>query len=237
MTSTRRLIVNADDFGQSEGINRGIVQAHDRGIVTSGSLMVRWPAAVAAAAWAREHPRFSVGLHLDFGEWAFRMGEWTPLYHVMDVDDLESVSREVGRQCQMFLELMGRPPTHVDSHQHVHMREPARAIVAERARALGVPLRGCSDTIRYCGSFYGQTGSGDPLLELIRVPALVALLRDLSPGTTELGCHPGFGVESNTMYAREREHEVETLSDPAVRSALDDFGIMLCSFSDVRETA
>ena len=42
---SRAVIVNADDFGQSAGINRGIVEAHERGIVTSASLMVRWPAA------------------------------------------------------------------------------------------------------------------------------------------------------------------------------------------------
>jgi len=41
---TRFLIVNADDFGQSPGINRGIIKAHADGIVTSVSLMVRWPA-------------------------------------------------------------------------------------------------------------------------------------------------------------------------------------------------
>jgi predicted glycoside hydrolase/deacetylase ChbG (UPF0249 family) len=58
---TRAAIVNADDFGQSAGINRGIVEAHQRGIVTSASLMVRWHAASeAAAAYARAHPRLSV---------------------------------------------------------------------------------------------------------------------------------------------------------------------------------
>src|SRR5262245_13315092 len=192
--STRQLIVNADDFGQSDGITRGIVQAHDHGIVTSASLMVRWPAAAAAAAWAREHPRFSVGLHLDLGEWMFHAGAWKPLYHVVETEDADSVAAEVDRQFHAFQQLMGRPPTHVDSHQHVHMREPARAIVTARARALGVPLRGCNDTIQYCGSFYGQTDAGHPLPELIGVPALVAMLRDLPPGTTELGCHPGFDV-------------------------------------------
>ena len=58
----RRLIVNADDFGQSPGVNRGIIEAHQHGIVTSASLMVSWPAAAEAAAYgraannAKEHP-------------------------------------------------------------------------------------------------------------------------------------------------------------------------------------
>ena len=50
----RYLIVNADDFGQSHGVNRGIIEAHERGVVTSASLMVRWPAARKAAAYARK---------------------------------------------------------------------------------------------------------------------------------------------------------------------------------------
>ena len=51
---TRHLIVNADDFGQSAGINRGIIEAHEHGIVTSTSLMVRWPA--AGARWGSASP-------------------------------------------------------------------------------------------------------------------------------------------------------------------------------------
>src|SRR5712692_6069973 len=73
---TRYLIVNADDFGQSPGVNRGIVEAHDRGIVTSASLMVRWPAAAQAAVYSRKHPELGLGIHFDFGEWACRRGSW-----------------------------------------------------------------------------------------------------------------------------------------------------------------
>src|SRR5688572_28379081 len=76
----RHLIVNADDFGFSPGVNRGIAEAHERGIVTSASLMVRWPAAAAAASYARARPELSVGLHLDLGEWVLRDGAWVPLY-------------------------------------------------------------------------------------------------------------------------------------------------------------
>src|SRR5438046_10117756 len=94
----RTLIVNADDFGQSPGINRGIIAAHERGIVTSASLMVRWPAAVAAAAYARAHPRLSVGLHVDLGEAIYRAGEWIALYELVDRHDARAVDAEVRAQ-------------------------------------------------------------------------------------------------------------------------------------------
>ena len=49
MNANKKLIVNADDFGQSPGINKGIIKAREKGIVTSASLLVRYPAAVEAA--------------------------------------------------------------------------------------------------------------------------------------------------------------------------------------------
>jgi hypothetical protein len=64
----RRLIVTADDFGRSPGINRGIIAANEVGIVTSAKFMVRWPAAAGAAAYARERPDLALGLHFDLGE-------------------------------------------------------------------------------------------------------------------------------------------------------------------------
>src|SRR5215213_10035396 len=116
----RRLVVNADDLGLSAGINRGIFEAHERGIVTSASLMVRWPAVREGAAYARAHPRLGVGLHLDFAEWAIRDEQWVRLYQVVDLDDVRAVRREVERQIEQFLHVMDAPPTHLDSHQHVH---------------------------------------------------------------------------------------------------------------------
>src|SRR6267378_3443838 len=99
---TRHLIVNADDFGQSPGVNRGIVTAHQRGIVTSTSMMVRWPAAAKAAELCRAHPRLSVGLHVDLGEWACRGGDWVAVYEVVPLDDPAAVAKEVGRQLAEF---------------------------------------------------------------------------------------------------------------------------------------
>src|SRR4051794_10944670 len=76
MSDRRYLIVNADDLGYSARVNGGIFEAHQRGIVTSASLMVRWSAAAAAVAAARRCPGLSLGLHLDLGEWSYCDGEW-----------------------------------------------------------------------------------------------------------------------------------------------------------------
>jgi predicted glycoside hydrolase/deacetylase ChbG (UPF0249 family) len=233
LVSSRYLIVNADDFGQSHGVNRGIMKAHRRGIVTSASLMVRWPAASEAAAYAREHPSLSLGLHVDLGEKFYRSGEWLPLYTVVPLQDVTAIMKEVSRQLEIFRCLMGREPSHIDSHQHVHLREPARSIFVDTARHLGIPLRHCCPQVRYRGSFYGQTAEGTPLPDAISVEGLIHILETLPSGCTELGCHPADGCDLDTMYCRERMEELRVLCDPRVRTAIQTMGIELRSFTDL----
>jgi predicted glycoside hydrolase/deacetylase ChbG (UPF0249 family) len=234
MSATRILIVNADDFGLSHGVNGGIVRAFEEGIVTSASLMVRWPAAFEAARYAREHPRLGMGLHVDLGEWASHGGDWVPIYEVTRGDDEEAVRAEVNRQLGMFRELVGREPDHLDSHQHVHRRGPAALVLAEAAGALGVPLRHASPLIHYRGDFYGQTADGVPLPGALAPERLVAILRELPPGVTELTCHPGLADGLHTMYRDEREEELSTLCDPRVLATAQAEGILLRTFGELR---
>ena len=230
----RYLIVNADDFGQSAGINRGIIEAHERGVVTSVSLMVRWPAALDAAKYARIHPELSVGLHLDLGEWIYRDDEWQPLYKVIQRDGVLEVSHEINDQLEKFRSLMGRKPTHIDSHQHVHLREPVKSVVIEIANDLGVPLRSCNSEVGYVGEFYGQTAEGISLPEVISVDGLINILRELPEGISELGCHPGFADGLDTMYRSEREQEIKVLCDAQIKETIAAAGIELCSFANLQ---
>ena len=228
----RALIVNADDFGQSAGINRGVIEAHEHGIVTSASLMVCWPGAVAAAAYARSHSSLSVGLHLDVGEWTCRDGAWETTYRWTDPDDPRGVAREAALQLERYRDLIGHDPTHLDSHQHVHRRSPAREVLERMASALDVPLRHCS-RVRYCGDFYGQTATGEPLPDLISTTALAAVLRGLPEGVTELACHPGYADDVDSMYRVERSIELETLCAKEIRDVLTEQRIALVSFNAV----
>jgi predicted glycoside hydrolase/deacetylase ChbG (UPF0249 family) len=227
----RKLIVNADDFGQSTGINRGVIEAHENGIVTSASMMVRWPGAHEAAAYAHHNPELSVGLHIDLAEWKFSDGAWTTVYEVVPGADDVAVQAEVERQLNTFRNLMDCEPTHLDSHQHLHEREPLRSILRRAAAELRVPCRGYS-SIQYCGRFYGQTQRGQPFLDGISVDSLIELLKTLPAGITELSCHPGLGVDLDTIYKVERDKETETLCDSRIRAALDDEQIVLCTFND-----
>lgn len=217
----RRLIVNADDFGRSTNVNRGIALAHERGIVTSTSLMVDWPAAQEAAVYAGDHPRLAIGLHLDLDRWSAGGGSRA------------SVEREIERQLAAFQSLMRRAPTHLDSHHHVHRREPARAAAARAGSRLRIPVRECTAGIAYHGEFYGRSESGAPLPDAITLEALIAVIRELPSGTAELGCHPAAGPELDSSYAAERPLELAVLCDPRARAVALEQGIELCSFAEV----
>ncbi len=229
----RQLIVNADDFGLSAGTNAGIIEAHQRGIVTSASLMVRQPAAEQAAEYARENSALSVGLHVDLGEWTMRDGEWMQAYEVVPHEDPDAVAREVARQLGEFRRLMRRDPTHLDSHQHIHRHEPVRGIVTALGAELRLPVRDFAPAIAYCGDFYGQGHKCAPFPEGTSVGNLLAIFRKLPPGISELGCHPGADEALDSAYRAERLAEVATLCDPRLREGLELAGIQLVCFGNL----
>jgi|RhiMethySRZTD1v2_1073278.scaffolds.fasta_scaffold15847_2 predicted glycoside hydrolase/deacetylase ChbG (UPF0249 family) len=225
----RYLIVNGDDFGAGTGINRGILEAHRRGILTSTSLMVRMPAAEEAAALAREAPELSVGIHVDL---THEDGEAR-----MDLEQIETCRAELQLQIRRFRELLGQPPTHVDSHHNIHRRASLRPLFVELAKEHGLPLREHSPA-RYFSSFYGQWG-GESHLEHISPESLCRMLREeLKDPVTELSCHPGFvHADFTSGYSAEREAEVRTLCDPAVRATVDELGFRLIGFRDLPRIA
>lgn len=229
MDADRFLVVNADDLGLSAAVNAGILAAHEEGIVTSASLMVRQGAAPAAAAEAAAHPDLAVGLHVDLGEWVYESGEWTQAYLHCDTDDAAAVEAECRAQLERFRALLGRDPTHLDSHQHVHESEPARGVVEALAAELGLPLR--NRAVRYEGGFYGQSGKGEPFPEGISPARLVKLIEALPPGWTEIGCHPAAGPVPTSSYDAERQVELATLRDPHVKDLLNVSNVNLCSFA------
>jgi predicted glycoside hydrolase/deacetylase ChbG (UPF0249 family) len=234
MPSGRSLIVNADDFGLSTGVNLGIVQAYDSGIVTSASLMVHMPAAAAAAALARERPLLSLGLHLDVGEWRWERGGWSPVYERAPPNDFQGLEAAVFEQLDLFRRLVGSEPTHLDSHQHAHKRNPLQSIVCRLATHLGVPVRHFCTRVSYCGAFYGQNEEGRPVHGRLRDRFLVDTIEGLQEEVTELCCHPAAQLDFQSPYATERLMELKLLCSPVVREAVDRSGVALASFADLK---
>ena len=228
LAGEKYLIVNADDFGYTEGVNRGIVEAHHHGVVTSTSLMVdsRW--SVEAANLASKCSRLSVGLHFvatnDEGA-------------LFDFNDLKKVREELDRQYQRFCDLTGHMPSHLDSHHSVHLRvEILKPLVVRWAQEHALPLRNTGG-VRFNGAFYGHSFDDEwqphPAPELISVENLKGILCELHGGITELACHPGYFTPDLDIYGLEREIELATLINPALSVLIEDLEIRLINFAEV----
>jgi adenylylsulfate kinase len=197
--------------------------------------MVRGRAARDAAAYALRTPSLAVGLHVDLGEWVFEDGAWRERYRLVAHDDGAGGRAEARAQLELFRGLMGREPTHVDSHQHLHVGSSAAHALMDIGDELGVPVRHLTKSIQYLGDFYGQGDRGDVSHDGITVPNLAKLIRRLPPGVTEIGCHPAAEVDFESVYGDERVTEVETLCDPEVRRVIDEESVALRSFAELEE--
>jgi chitin disaccharide deacetylase len=212
----KTLIINGDDFGASHGINRGVVEAHQKGVLTSASMMVNGQGSSEAARLAKGLPDLGVGLHV-----------------VLPPTTRAGLEAEVEGQIESFIELTGKLPTHLDSHRNVHQDPdvlPVFLAVADRNR---LPLRGhCG--VQHIGRFYGQW-NGESHLEQISPEALGRILAaDVVDGVNELCCHPGYADgDLASSYSYERETELDTLCDPEITQLVREQSIRLVTFRRV----
>lgn len=218
------VIVNADDLGLTPGVTRGILAAHEHGVVTSASLLVDRPASGGAADAVGRTPGLSVGLHADLAD-----ADGRPL---VDLTDAAACRAEVERQVDHFAQLVGREPTHLDSHRNVHRQPAVRQAFREVAAEHGLPLR--EDALpAYVSTFYGQwDGCTHP--EQISVEGLIRILSGLPAGWSEVGCHPGYvDADLRSSYRLERELELATLVDPRIREAAATLDITFVTFAEL----
>ena len=215
------LVVNADDLGYDPEIDRGILEAHAAGLVTSTTAMVEAP--FAAAALRAAPATLGIGLHA-----------------VLDPSAGRDAAREaLLRQLGRFEALRGAAPTHLDSHKHAHAQPEVLAVFAEVAAGRGLPVRAIDGPMREALRAAGVTTADAFLGDAARRPAwtLAALLEALEAigeGRTELMAHPGHRPSrAKTSFGVEREVELAALCDPAAAALVRRRGIVLGSWRDL----
>jgi predicted glycoside hydrolase/deacetylase ChbG (UPF0249 family) len=253
----RRLVVNADDFGRARGVNAGILRAHRDGIVTAATLMVSAPATDDAARIARATPSLDIGVHLTltYGRPVSDPGTVPSLverdgsfprvpaaFRGTGRAERDEAALEYRAQFARAQELIGRTPTHLDSHHWLHDEPALEWAIAALARETGTAVRPHDDaqrdrlratgirTVEHYRRDFQHEGHVD-LLTLERI------LVDLGDGVTELGCHPGEPdreLERTSTYAALRVTELATLTDPRTRAAIARGGITLVDYAAVR---
>jgi predicted glycoside hydrolase/deacetylase ChbG (UPF0249 family) len=247
MTHSRFLIINADDLGYSREVNDGIFAAHEKGVITDASLLIKRPCTQEAIAMIKQNPVFPVGIHIDLdpllgwesaGKEKFSRQE---LHDMMsDPTFIQNLEKDISEQIEAFLEA-GLIPSHIDTHHHVHgfpqiftslvEAMDKYGIKAIRFNKKGYSLLGrqdiqltaetalwMEDTLRKKGMIYPHRLI-DPLFPFS--------LRELPEGASELMVHPSVGGDSW------RQHDFEMLADPNFMKTVDDAGIELISFSEL----
>jgi predicted glycoside hydrolase/deacetylase ChbG (UPF0249 family) len=216
------LVVNADDLGYDPEIDRGILDAHARGIVTSATAMVDTPFAEAALRAAPA--TLGLGLHA-----------------VLD-PSLPRAAAEAAllRQLERFEALRGAPPDHLDSHKHAHAAPALLEAFAAVAAPRRLPVRALDGAMRAALRARGVATTDHFLGDASARPAwteasLAAALAALPEGTTELMAHPGYAPSRvPTSFGVEREVELGALVSPAARAAAAAAGVCLSSFAALR---
>jgi predicted glycoside hydrolase/deacetylase ChbG (UPF0249 family) len=223
----RYLIFNADDFGASHGVNRGIIDCHTKGVLTSTSLMVTGRAVDEAIELSKSHPNLAIGLHWDV---------WGEDEREFDTQNLQASKDEFFSQLDEFHRVMGRAPTHIDSHRHAHRQQHLFKSFCEWTAPLKIPVRAACE-VRFVGGFYAQWEWMVTELKYVSVPFLQEMIRNEVPvGFTEFSCHPGYvGPDYQAVYNAEREEEVRTLIDPRIRETIEEQGIKLISYADYNQ--
>lgn len=154
----KKLIVNADDFGRAPGVNRGILDAHRNGIVTSTTIMINYDHAAPGLELAQtEAPDLGIGLHLNLTSWQpvappgevtsllddnglfHRPDNWATHFEQVEPDHIR---REIEAQRDRFVSLTGHPPDHLDAHHHITYFHPAALqVMLEISDQFGIPMR------------------------------------------------------------------------------------------------
>jgi predicted glycoside hydrolase/deacetylase ChbG (UPF0249 family) len=244
----KQLIVNADDLGYDPAVDRGLLRALREGVVTSATLMVNTPFSADAAREARD---LAVGLHLNLARGRPVSGRFPPALleegafaeHRAATLPPEVVEEEARAQLELAGQLLGRSPTHLDVHKHLHRYSSVLEGVARAAKAAALPVRaidaGMRAVLRTHGvptteHFIGEAGA-EPWWTL---PRFLAAVDALEHGTTELMCHPG-EVPSHVRsgYSTQREVELLTVLAPEARAALERAGVVLADFRALHQGA
>ncbi|WP_067516983.1 chitin disaccharide deacetylase [Endozoicomonas ascidiicola] len=244
-----KLIVNADDFGLTRGVNLGIIEAFQQGIVRSTTLMAGMPAEQHAAELSRQNPNLKVGIHLRLTAGSAMANNVDSLLDVSgqlqnqslfwDNQSMnpEEIEKELRAQIEHFLSL-GIELSHMDGHHHCHRHPLVAPITRKLSDEYQVPLRPDNEMTQYKGKslgfsdkFYGENLSSEHLLDIVkhhlgRVQVL------------ELMAHPALIDEpllEASRYATARTRELAILTSSELPQALESIGVTLSDYSCLKD--
>jgi chitin disaccharide deacetylase len=220
-----KLIVNADDFGYSAGVNYGIIESHLHGIVNSATMMMNMSGTKQAIELAKQYSSLKVGIHLvltcgrpllnDVKSLVDENGNFKSLTCLMAHKDivLEELEREWSAQIDAFYQT-GLTPNHFDSHHHVHGLEELYPVVKALSDKYVLPVRkpNHSHELPYYSNLFFDDFYGNNISEHY-FEDLQAKVSDEQ--TIEIMSHPGYidqEVLTGSSYNIQRAKETYILT-------------------------
>ncbi|MFZ4698660.1 MAG: ChbG/HpnK family deacetylase [Candidatus Methylumidiphilus sp.] len=252
----KRLIINADDFGLTDGVSAGIVESILHGVVTSTTAMVAVPDAdTHLTRWASAIPN-RIGLHLQLtGGWPCQAAEDVPSLlngggqfprSRKQLGTIEPGEASLEWQAQLArLREWGIAPTHLDSHHHVHHLRPVIPAFTALAAMSGLPARTGPLPVAHAlrtahiphpdyldTSWYGDDLTADRLIQAVSQ----AFDRIGGQGVVELMCHPGYAddtLAAVSNYVEGREQELALLRSDELAERLETLDVHLISYAEL----
>lgn len=244
-----KLIINADDFGYSRGVNYGIIDAYRIGVLTSTTMMTNMPGVEHGVELAKENPGLGVGVHL-----VLTCGKPLLENHKTLVDvngnfhnlnyykgafeiDLDEIYKEWKAQIERFISF-GLEPTHLDSHHHINSHEKIYPVFLELAKEYNLPIRNNInkdiiskyDYIKTTDYFAGEVNNS-----IIDIDTLRDLFKNHK--TVEIMTHPAYldkHLIVNSSFTYPRVEELELLTNKKVVKMLkNSTDIKLITFKEL----
>lgn len=234
-----KIIFNADDFGLSEGVNKGIVESHTRGVVLSTTIMANAPAYQDAVNLSKQHPNLHVGIHLvatygkplrtDVDTLVDKSGNFKRLniFETLDIDTTELYKEwctqieRVSKDIQL---------SHFDSHHHIHLHPKLISVVDKISKKYSLPYRGTQSvkniSVALQQSFYKDKVSIETIRNLILN----------SEEDIDIMTHPAYldeSLKTQSSYYSHRYLELELLCSEELKDFLKENQIKICSYKSI----
>ncbi|MFH5810350.1 carbohydrate deacetylase [Companilactobacillus sp. FL22-1] len=254
-----KVIFNSDDFGYSRGVNYGIVDAYQHGILTSTTLMANMPGFEQAVNFKNDLPNLGVGVHLtltcgdpllkNVDTLTDQEGHFKKLsfYHDPDFQiDWDQLYQEWNAQIQKVYRA-GIIPTHLDSHHHTHSFGKNQEVVIALAKKYDLPVRSNFERHNevkhtdYFEPYFDDVGEEDQnkwQTNRTREQQIEELLIQLrSDETSEVMCHTAYidqTLKNGSSFTIPRVNQVEYLIDSDfAQEVRDDAEIELVNYGDI----
>lgn len=248
-----KLIMNADDFGLSKGVNFGIIDAYENGLVRSTTMMAGGLAFDHAVGLHKKYPDLKIGVHLtltsgkslgsgyktitDEGRNFHKLGY---VEENIDKFDVKEIENEYELQINKIIDA-GIKPDHFDSHHHTHNLPRVIDMTLKLARKYGVKIRIQDHNKKLLESEFNDIKTTDYYSEEFYAAGATAenlkkIILENSRGSLEIMCHPAFadfGLLSQSSYNTKRAEEHNVITSLEMQEFVKENNIEICSFMDI----